>query len=167
MPKASTSAAPPPPTAAETQSTYASQLAGVPEFGSYGPVLNSSTKLVPLTESETEYFVTCVKHIFKEHIVFQFNVTNTLPETVLEGVSVLMQPAGEGLAEDFIIPIPSLAARDGQQIVYVSFTRDSPEEYFIGGFGCTLKFVSKEIDPDTGCQRRPGTRTSTTWRRLK
>lgn len=156
MPKASTSAAPPPPTAAETQSTYASQLTSVPEFESYGPVLNSSTKLLPLTESETEYFVTCVKHIFKEHIVFQFNVTNTLPESVLEGVSVLMQPAGEGLTEDFIIPIPSLAATDGPQIVYVSFSRDSPDEYFVGGFGCTLKFVSKEIDPDTGMPEETG-----------
>jgi coatomer protein complex subunit gamma len=156
MPKASTSATPPVPTVAETQSTYASQLAGVPEFESYGPVLNSSTKLVPLTESETEYFVTCGKHIFKEHIVFQFNVTNTLPETVLEAVSVLMQPAGEGLTEDFIIPIPSLAAKDGPQIVYVSFTRESPEEYFVGGFGCTLKFVSKEIDPDTSMPEETG-----------
>ena len=159
MPKGSTStsaAPPPPPTAAETQSAFASQLGGVPEFESYGPVLSSSTKLVPLTESETEYFVTCVKHIFKEHIVFQFNVTNTLPETVLEGVSVLMQPAGEGLTEDFIIPIPSLAAADGTQMVYVSFTRDSPEEYFIGGFGCTLKFVSKEMDPDTGMPEETG-----------
>jgi coatomer protein complex subunit gamma len=157
MAKASTSAPlPPPPTVAETQSTYASQLGSVPEFGSYGPVLNSSMKLVPLTESETEYFVTCVKHIFKEHIVFQFNVTNTLPETVLEGVSVVMQPTGEGLTEDFIIPIPSLAAGAGAQIVYVSFTRDSPEEYFVGGFGCTLKFVSKEIDPETGVAEETG-----------
>ena len=156
MPKASTSAAPPAPTAAQTQSTYASQLAHVPEFGSYGPVLNSSTKLVPLTESETEYFVTCVKHIFKEHIVFQFNVTNTLPETVLEGVSVLMQAAGPGLSEDFIMPIPSLGAGDGPQIVYVSFSRESPEEYFVGGFGCTLKFVSKEVDPDTGMPEETG-----------
>lgn len=156
MPKASTSVTPPVPTVAETQSTYASQLASVPEFASYGSVLNSSTKLVPLTESETEYFVTCVKHIFREHIVFQFNVTNTLPETVLEGVSVLMQPAGEGLTEDFIIPIPSLAAAGGPQIVYVSFTRESPEEYFVGGFGCTLKFVSKEIDPDTGMPEETG-----------
>ena len=156
MPKASTSVTPPVPTAAETQSTYASQLTSVPEFASYGSVLNSSTKIVPLTESETEYFVTCVKHIFKEHIVFQFNVANTLPETVLEGVSVLMQPTGEGLTEDFIIPIPLLAATDGPQIVYVSFTRDSPEEYFVGGFGCTLKFVSKEIDPDTGMPEDTG-----------
>lgn len=59
------------PTAAEVQSSYAKQLADVPEFATYGPVLNSSSKLQSLTESETEYVVTCVKHIFSEHIVFQ------------------------------------------------------------------------------------------------
>ena len=66
-----TSASPPPPTAAETQSAYLQQLAEVPELESFGPVLNSSSKPVQLTENETEYQVTCVKHIFKEHIVFQ------------------------------------------------------------------------------------------------
>ena len=66
-----TNASPPPPTAAETQSTYAQQLAEVAELADYGPVINSSAKPVQLTETETEYQVTCVKHIFKEHIVFQ------------------------------------------------------------------------------------------------
>ena len=69
--------APPPPTAAETQSAYAQQLTEVPEFSSYGPVLNSTATPAQLTESETEYQVTCVKHIFKEHIAFQVR-TNLL-----------------------------------------------------------------------------------------
>ena len=55
----------------ETQSSYAQQLAEVPDLASYGPVLSSSSKPVELTESETEYVVACVKHIFAEHIVFQ------------------------------------------------------------------------------------------------
>ena len=40
----------------------------------------------------------------------QFNVSNTLPDTVLEQVSVIMQPQADdtGLSEDFIIPIPVL-----------------------------------------------------------
>lgn len=66
-----TTITPPPPTAAETQSAYAQQLAEVPELASYGPVLNSTSKPAQLTETETEYQVTCVKHIFKDHIVFQ------------------------------------------------------------------------------------------------
>ena len=65
---------PPPPTAAEKQSAYAHQLAEVPEFASYGSVLNSNSKASQLTEAETEYQVTCVKHVFKEHVVFQVNL---------------------------------------------------------------------------------------------
>ncbi|KAF5392451.1 hypothetical protein D9757_002281 [Collybiopsis confluens] len=143
---------PPPPTAAETQSTYAQQLAEVPEFASYGPALNSNAAPIQLTESETEYQVTCVKHIFKEHIVFQYNVSNTLPDSVLEGVTVIMQPSEdtESLVEDFIIPIPSLSSASSPGIVYSSFTRTNPEEFALATFSCSLKFVSKEVDPSTG-----------------
>jgi len=59
------------PSAAEKQSAYLQQLTEVPEFASYGPVLNSSATPAQLTESETEYQVNCVKHIYKEHVVFQ------------------------------------------------------------------------------------------------
>ncbi|TDL28145.1 coatomer subunit gamma [Rickenella mellea] len=150
-PVATKTASAPPPTAAETKSAYAEQLAGIPEFGSYGPVLNSSSKPTQLTESETEYQVSCVKHIFKEHVVFQFNVSNTMPDTVLEQVSVIMQAQGDSvLTEDFIIPVPSLTASTSPGIVYVSFTRDTPEEYALASFQCLLKFVSKEVDPSSG-----------------
>ncbi|KAI0068048.1 coatomer subunit gamma [Artomyces pyxidatus] len=142
---------PPPPTAEETRSAYAQQLSEVPELASYGPVLNSSAKPVQLTESETEYQVSCVKHIFREHIVFQFNVSNTLPDTILEQVSVIMQPSADsGITEDFIIPLPSLSSTTSPGIVYVSFTRDAPEEYPMASFQCILKFISKEVDPGTG-----------------
>jgi coatomer protein complex subunit gamma len=162
------SSTPPPPSAAEKQSAYAVQIAGVPEFSSYGAILNSNAKLSQLTESETEYQVTCVKHLFKEHIVFQvemlsqriiplltclvkFNVSNTLPDTVLEQVSVLMQPQNEcKLTEDFIIPVPAITAATSPSIVYVSFTRESPDDHALASFQCTLKFVTKELDPGTG-----------------
>ncbi|KZP25355.1 hypothetical protein FIBSPDRAFT_388479 [Athelia psychrophila] len=62
-----------------------------------------------------------------------------------------MQPQTEsGLVEDFIIPLPSLTAVTSPGIVYVSYTRESPEDYAVGSFSCTLKFVSKELDPSTG-----------------
>lgn len=151
VPSTSKAPTPPPATAAETQSAYAQQLAEVPEFASYGPVLSSSAKPQQLTESETEYQVSCVKHIFNEHVVFQFNVSNTIPDTVLEQVSVVMQPqADSGLTEDFIMPLPALSYANSPGIVYCSFTRDSPEEFQIASFQCVLKFVSKELDPSTG-----------------
>lgn len=62
--------APPPQTAEETQSAFIQQLTHVPELAPYGTVINSS-KPVQLTENETEYQVSCVKHVFRDHIVFQ------------------------------------------------------------------------------------------------
>jgi len=162
-----TTPAPPTKTAEETQSSFVQQLAQVPELASYGTVINSS-KPVQLTENETEYQVSCVKHVFREHIVFQvrishvlpprmdfevpqFNVSNTMPDTVLEQVSVIMQPpADSGVTEDFIIPIPALSSASSPGIVYVSFTREAPEEYVTASFPCVLKFISKEVDPATG-----------------
>jgi len=149
-------AAPTQKTAAETQSAYAQQLAAVSDFAEYGPVLSSSNKPAQLTESETEYVVSCVKHIFKEHVIFQFNVSNTLPDTVLERVAVAMQPNDVGLTEDFILPIASLSHTTSPQIVYVSFTRDSPADYILGSFACTLKFISKEVDPTSGIPEEEG-----------
>ncbi|KAA1065425.1 coatomer subunit gamma [Puccinia graminis f. sp. tritici] len=135
-------------TNAESQREYATQLSAVPEFSTYGKVFKSSAKPIPLTEHETEYVVSVVKHIFAEHVVFQFNLTNTLPDTILEQVSVLTNPPEEGLTEDFIIPIPKMSNEPG--IIYVSYTRSSPENYALGSFNCTLKFISKEVDPISG-----------------
>jgi coatomer subunit gamma len=62
-----------------------------------------------------------------------------------------MQPSGDaGLTEDFIIPIPLLTTAESPGILYVSFTRDKPEEYATVSFQCTLKFISKEVDPSSG-----------------
>lgn len=84
--------------------------------------------------------------------IVQFNVSNTMPDIVLEQVSVIMQPTSENslLVEDFIIPLPSLTTATSPNIVYVSFTRNDPEQYALASFQCTLKFISKELDPSTG-----------------
>ncbi|KAF8482068.1 adaptin N terminal region-domain-containing protein [Russula ochroleuca] len=145
-----TTPVPPSQTAQETQSSFVQQLAQVPELASYSAILNSS-KPVQLTENETEYQVSCVKHVFREHVVFQFNVSNTMPDTILEQVSVIMQPpVDSGLTEDFIIPVPALSPANSPGVVYVSFTREAPEDYPTASFPCVLKFVSKEVDPATG-----------------
>lgn len=55
----------------DQQAFYAQQLAEVREFASFGPLFKSTAKPVELTESETEYVVSCVKHVFAHHVVFQ------------------------------------------------------------------------------------------------
>lgn len=62
-----------------------------------------------------------------------------------------MQPVGNtGLTEDFFIPIPNLSSAISPGVAYVSFSRDDPNEYTLGTFQCTLKFISKELDPASG-----------------
>jgi coatomer protein complex subunit gamma len=132
---------------------YAQQLQAIPELASYGGVLKSSA-IVELTESETEYVVTAVKHLFKEHIVIQYDIKNTLPDTVLADVTVVCTPAAadesedSGLEEEFTIPAPMLKT-DEPGTVYVSFKRPEGQEFSAANFTNVLKFTSKEIDPST------------------
>ncbi|KAF4548590.1 Adaptin N terminal region-containing protein 4 [Elsinoe fawcettii] len=130
---------------------YAQQLQAIPEISAFGGVLRSSP-VVELTESETEYVVTAVKHIFKEHVVIQYDIKNTLPDTVLADVSVICTPSADEddaspLEEEFLIPAPLLKT-DEPGTVYVAFRR--PEGFIAANFSNSLKFTSKEIDPSTG-----------------
>lgn len=137
-------------TASATAQKYQQELLKIPEFKPYGSVLKSSP-VVELTESETEYVVTVVKHIFKEHIVLQYEVKNTLPDTVLEEVSVVASPSEEEeLEEDFIIPAAKLVT-DEPGTIYVAFKKTNGDGSFpVSSFTNILKFSSKEIDPTTG-----------------
>lgn len=129
---------------------YAQELMQIPEMKEFGSVLKSSIP-VELTEAETEYVVSVVKHIFKEHIVLQYDVKNTLPDTVLENVSMVAQPAEEDeLEEVFIIQAEKLATDEPGKI-YVAFQKVNGEGSLpISQFSNLLKFTSKEIDPSTG-----------------
>jgi len=114
----------------DQQAVYAQKLAEVPEFTSFGPLFKSSAKPVELTEAETEYVVSCVKHVFAHHVVFQFNIKNTINDTVLEDVNVLMTAESDdvSLVEIAIIPAPQLAY-DVPGHAYVAFERTILEEY--------------------------------------
>lgn len=135
---------------------YQQELLLIPEMKAYGSVLKSSP-VVELTESETEYVVSVVKHIFKEHIVLQYEVKNTLPDTVLEDVSVVATPEDdESLEEDFIIPAAKLET-DVAGTIYVSFRKTTGDSSFpVSSFTNILKFTTKEIDPSTGTPEETG-----------
>uniref|UniRef100_A0A8C5RH20 Coatomer subunit gamma n=1 Tax=Laticauda laticaudata TaxID=8630 RepID=A0A8C5RH20_LATLA len=89
------------------QDIFQEQLASIPEFKNLGPLFKSS-EAVQLTEAETEYFVRCIKHVFSNHIVFQFDCTNTLNDQLLEKVTVQMEPS-EAYEVLRCIPAPNLS----------------------------------------------------------
>jgi coatomer protein complex subunit gamma len=129
---------------------YAQELAAIPEIQEFGAAPLKSSPVVELTEAETEYVVTVVKHIYKEHIVLQYEVKNTLPETVLENVSVVATPSEEDeLEESFILQAERLAT-DEPGKVYVAFRKVNGDGSLpVSTFSNILKFTSKEIDPST------------------
>lgn len=129
---------------------HSQQLMQIPELRAHGALLRSSAP-VELTESETEYVVSVIKHIYKEHLVLQYEIKNTMTDTVLEEVSVVATPSTEeeSLEEDFTIPVAKLAA-DQPGTVFVSFKKSSDVAYPVTSFTNILKFTSKEIDPTTG-----------------
>jgi coatomer protein complex subunit gamma len=130
---------------------YTEQFQTIPELAAYGSVLKSSA-VVELTESETEYVVSAIKHVFKDHIVLQFDIKNTIDAVVLENVSVVATPAEDeepSLEEDFVIPAPKLATNE-PGVVYVAFKKLAEGSFPVTSFTNNLKFTSKEIDPTTG-----------------
>jgi len=122
----------------------------IPELKAHGALLTSSSP-VELTESETEYVVSVVKHIFKEHLVLQYEIKNTMTDTLLQDVSVVATPSEEeeSLEEDFTIPVAKLAT-DQPGTVFVSFKKSADVAYPVTSFTNVLKFTSKEIDPSSG-----------------
>ncbi|XP_073525883.1 uncharacterized protein [Phyllobates terribilis] len=138
----------PPTTPSSGIDAYEKLLSSIPEFSSYGKLFKSSPP-VELTEAETEYAVNVVKHVFDSHIVFQFNCTNTIPEQLLENVSVFVDASeAEEFSEVACRPLRSLPY-DSPGQTFVAF--EKPEGIpSIGKFSNVLRFTVKEIEPSTG-----------------
>ncbi|KAK9777329.1 putative Adaptin N terminal region-domain-containing protein [Seiridium cardinale] len=135
--------------AAAAQQKYSQELMSIPELKEFGAVLKSSP-VIELTEAETEYVVSVVKHLFKEHVVLQYEVKNTLPATVLENVSVVAVPAEEEELEEVFILQAEKLPTDEPGKVYVAFKKVNGEASMpTSTFSNVLKFTSKEIDPST------------------
>ncbi|KAJ6936888.1 coatomer subunit gamma [Populus alba x Populus x berolinensis] len=131
-----------------TVDAYERLLSSIPEFSNFGKLFKSSAP-VELTEAETEYAVNVVKHIFDRHVVFQYNCTNTIPEQLLENVSVIVDASeADDFAEVASKPLRSLPYDTPGQ-TFVAF--EKPEGITaVGKFTNMLRFIVKEVDPSTG-----------------
>ncbi|KAH8032645.1 hypothetical protein HPB51_026098 [Rhipicephalus microplus] len=136
--------------AASRQDLYAEQLANIPELVALGlgPLFKSSPA-VSLTESETEYVVKCIKHVYSRHIVLQFDCTNTLNDQILEHVRVAVEPA-EGFHVIAEVSCPKLAY-NVPGTAYVCLEMELEDPLLVAGtFSNTLKYLVKDCDPNTG-----------------
>ncbi|EMP35629.1 Coatomer subunit gamma [Chelonia mydas] len=135
--------------AATRQEIFQEQLAAIPEFKGLGPLFKSSPEPVALTESETEYVIRCTKHTFVNHMVFQFDCTNTLNDQILENVTVQMEPT-EGYEVIGYIPAKSLLYNQpGICYTLVALPEEDPTAVACT-FSCMMKFTVKDCDLNTG-----------------
>lgn len=126
----------------------AALLKSVPELAALGPVWKTCSP-VQLTEEETEYKVVCVHHVLPQYDVFQFHVTNTVKEQILEEVGVDMDLSdAPDYEEAFALPL-DVAPTEGAGQAYVVLNRASGA-LALGRFHSILRFRVKEIDPSTG-----------------
>ncbi|KAI8884905.1 Coatomer, gamma subunit [Backusella circina FSU 941] len=134
----------------DQHAAYADALKAIPEIAAFGTLFKSSDAIA-ITESETEYTVSCIKHTFAKHIVFQFDCMNTLNDQLLEDVEMVMQMEDE---DDSLIKVLELPAAkleyNVSSSIYIGYERTDEDDYPVASFTNTLKFVIKDCDPTTG-----------------
>ncbi|KAF6209601.1 hypothetical protein GE061_015349 [Apolygus lucorum] len=131
-----------------TVSSYAEKLQGVPGLQSIPGTLFHVSEPIELTESETEYVVTCTKLTYPHHLVLQFECKNTLSDQLLENVRVQIE-ASEGYRIVKEIPIPKLPYNE-THCAYVVLQFPEQLSLTVTNFGATLRFIVKDCDPSTG-----------------
>jgi coatomer protein complex subunit gamma len=119
----------------------------VPQLLALGRASHSS-KEVALTESEMEYVVTCVKHVFASHVVLDFTVLNTLNDQRLTDVHVDVEMYDAGDYEvDTVISAP--VAKYGEH-THCFVSLKTPAVPAPVNMQCELKFKVVQVDPNTG-----------------
>ena len=133
--------------AARQQDQEADLLSKLPQFVHVGQRFSSSKK-VALSETGTEYEVSCLKHVFANHILLQFQLNNTLEDQLLEDVTVSLDLTGcPGLTLDSELKCPSLPfGSPADCFVCLRRTEGVP----VGTLPATLKFLVKDVDPANG-----------------
>jgi len=119
----------------------------MPQFAALGRAFRSTSE-ISLTETEMEYVVSCVKHIFPEHIVLQFNILNTINDQQLRDVTVNVEVSEPDFyVVEHVIPAP--VARYGEHVSsFVSLHRLG--DYSTISLTCELAFKMFQVDPVTG-----------------
>jgi len=134
-------------TSVSRQDIYTEQLSAIPEFAHLGPLFKSSTP-IELTEADTEYNVKCIKHTFSHYIVLQFDCLNTLNDQLLEKITIRLDTSD---AYEIISykQCPKLSYNTPGVAYALVKIPDDPSQV-TATFGCIMKFIVKDCDPNTG-----------------
>eukprot|EP01125_Pyxidicula_operculata_P013280 TRINITY_DN4391_c0_g1_i1.p2 TRINITY_DN4391_c0_g1~~TRINITY_DN4391_c0_g1_i1.p2 ORF type:complete len:805 (-),score=190.65 TRINITY_DN4391_c0_g1_i1:2803-5217(-) len=136
------------------QTSYAAELhtvAAIREM-ELGDLLNSSSP-VQLTEADAAYRVNVVKHLFRRHTIFQYNITNTIPTQLLKNVTVeIGSDDDHGFSVAKIVPCESISCDETSE-VYVVISRpqiDEDYKFHTCSFWNNMLFKTHDVDAQTG-----------------
>ena len=135
--------------AGDVMADPASPVYALPELSYLGRAFRTCAE-VALTETEMEYVVKCIKHVFESHVVLQFSVMNTIDDQSLRNVYVNVTLSDE---DTYTVEksIPAVVARYGEKVNCFVVLKRSEE----GGFAavtcaCQLMFKMVQVNPATG-----------------
>lgn len=114
----------------------------LPDFGLGDLILSSPAS--PLTEQETAYQVSIVKHIYHNHVLLQYNCTNTIDEHLLKDVTVEVEPTAPGWEVEQVVGAEVLEFGKPQALFAVLSKPEDP--LATCSFYNTLRFNFAEID---------------------
>ena len=126
----------------------------IPELASLGRVFRSSQP-APLTESETEYVVECVRHVFEGHVVLQFIVQNTIDDQRLDNVTVAVE-SDDGIFEAAGEIAAECIKYGDTANCFTVLQRNMDVPLATSNFTCELHFTVVQVDPATGEEEGEG-----------
>lgn len=126
----------------------AADIYAMPELAHLGRVFRSSAA-VELTETETEYVIKCVKHVFEAHVVLQFKVLNTVDTQRLDNVTMALEGESDTLTVTGEVPCESIKYGDTGSC-YTVLDRETSVGIGPSAFSCELHFQAVGVDPNTG-----------------
>jgi coatomer protein complex subunit gamma len=128
----------------------AAAVYAIPELAALGRVFRSSAP-VPLTESETEYVVNCIKHIMPEYVVLQFSVQNTIEDQRLDNVRVSVEGSDDGAIFEVTGEVAADDIKYGStKHCFTILKRDPEQRLTPTTFTAELHFNVTTVDPSTG-----------------
>ncbi|KAL7552311.1 hypothetical protein ACHAWF_015553 [Thalassiosira exigua] len=127
----------------------AAAVYAIPEFSTFGNVFRS-TAPVALTEDETEYVVSCIKHILDEHIILQFIIQNTVEDQRLEDCTVALEFETDSDYYRIIGDVQADMVEYGKSVSTFSLVERNPAASMDAvSIICQLNFTAVHVDPDT------------------
>ncbi|ESS65276.1 coatomer gamma subunit [Trypanosoma cruzi Dm28c] len=105
-----------------------------------------SSEPVPLTDPDSEYVVTVMKHTYISNIVLQFKVKNTMEKVTFKNIAIELDTDEVGVEPQYFIPIESVAPASTSYGYAV--LRYEEEQYPSGTLECRFKFAMQEEGGD-------------------